>query len=71
MNPVDIERKAHEAAEQRLFDAWEFMEEENDGGMLAGVFCGCDTCVIREVLSAAWPALYELAHHPDTEKPVG
>lgn len=24
---------------------------------LAGPFCGCNTCVVREVLSAAWPHL--------------
>ena len=65
----EIEQIAQRAAEGRLMRAWEFLNEENDGSALAGVFCGCETCVIREILDAAWPALYELAHHPDTPKP--
>ena len=69
MNPQEIEKAAQEAADKRLMEAWEFYNEEGDGRTLAGVFCGCETCVIREVLHAAWPYLYRLAHHPDVEEP--
>lgn len=71
MTIAEIEQKIQKAAEQRLIEAWEFENEENDGATLTGAFCGCDTCVVREVISAAWPYLYQLAHHPDTEVPEG
>jgi hypothetical protein len=38
-------------AEDGDYDAIEGVDE------LAGAFCGCDTCVVREVLDAAWPHL--------------
>ena len=69
MTIEEIEKAAQDAAEQRLFEAWEFENDENDGSTLSGLFCGCETCVIRETLHAAWPYLYRLAHHPDTEVP--
>ena len=28
---------------------------------LAGPYCGCDTCIVREVLDAAWPHLLAAA----------
>lgn len=72
-----LELKAQEVAEQRLVDAtesmWEDLDEEyvaKNAHNLAGWFCGCDTCIVREVLDAAWPYLYQLAHHPETEPPV-
>lgn len=61
---------AQEAAEQQLAAAEIVLmhEEEFDGSedvtkeeyeaaaaKLAGPFCGCTTCVVREVLAAAWP----------------
>jgi hypothetical protein len=69
VNVEEIEKAAQAAAEQRLYEASEFLNEENDGSTLAALFCGCETCVIREVLEAAWPYLYRLAHHPDTQVP--
>jgi hypothetical protein len=36
---------------------------------LAGPYCGCDTCLVREVLDAAWPYLYRLAHDANTAVP--
>ena len=69
MSIEKIEKAAQDAAKQRLLEAWEFENDENDGSTLSGPFCGCETCVIREALHAAWPYLYRLAHHPDTEVP--
>jgi hypothetical protein len=31
------------------------LEPPADAGELCGPFCGCDTCIVREVLDAAWP----------------
>lgn len=65
---VALERAAQEAAERRLaFCNAQMYEEEVTldptliGEQPAGPFCGCDTCVVREVLDAAWPHIYELA----------
>ena len=69
MTVDELEQKIQKVAEQRLMEGWEFVHEENDGETLTGPFCGCDTCVVREVVTAAWPYLYELAHHPDTDRP--
>lgn len=78
---VDLEFEAQRAAEARLNAAneWMWMEEDGefaglhdeakDGPELAGPYCGCDTCTVREVLHAAWPFLYRLAHDPDTPVP--
>jgi len=64
-------KAATAAAERRLAIAYavesedeEFLSELNPAGSfdeLAGPFCGCDTCVIREVLDAAWPHLLAAA----------
>ena len=40
--------------------------EEIDFPETAGPFCGCDVCIVREVLWAAWPIFEE--HH--TEAPL-
>ena len=32
-------------------------EVEGDPSELAGPYCGCDTCVVREILDAGWPHL--------------
>ncbi len=33
----------------------EALDEEEDDSPAWGPYCGCDTCVVREVLYAAWP----------------
>lgn len=65
---MNLEREAQKAAEQRLSDAHErFYAEQEDGldvweGWEGGAFCGCDTCIVREVIDAAWPYLERLGH---------
>ena len=59
-------REAQRAAELRLMTAVDMLLNEDDGWVpewdaLAGPFCGCDTCVVREVLDAAWPHMRALA----------
>lgn len=78
---VDLDVEAQRAAEKRLEVAneWLWLDEEGEfagdhdgarvGPELAGPYCGCDTCLVREVLDAAWPHLYRLAHDPDTPVP--
>jgi hypothetical protein len=67
---VELEQKMQKAGELRLAAAnFTLFEEEQDeekpeelaGEELAGPYCGCDTCIVREVLSAAWPHMLELA----------
>lgn len=79
MTPDDLEHEAQQAAEHRLrVCATVLFEDETDedivpsdaADQLAGPYCGCDTCVVREVVDAAWPWLYRLAHHPDTVPPA-
>jgi hypothetical protein len=58
------------AAEAHLAACWEafYVETENDdeydGEALPspaiGPFCGCETCVVREVLAGAWPVIESL-----------
>jgi len=66
MDEIELQRQAQQAAELRLMTAVDMLINEDDGWLpewddLAGPFCGCDTCVVREVLDAAWPYIYELA----------
>jgi len=68
---TDHMREAQRAAELRLMTAVDMLLNEDDGWVpewdsLAGPFCGCDTCVVREVLDAAWPHMRALAlEHTD------
>ena len=57
---------AQRAAEQRLKGCWaaqEFYDEHYDDGEQppedpsCAPFCGCTTCIVREVLDAAYPHL--------------
>lgn len=43
----------NDAALSRLSEAYAFLNEESDGHNLAAPFCGCEQCVVREVLDAA------------------
>lgn len=60
---TDVQR----ACEQRLADAddvlWaqECDEDPPEGVELAGPYCGCSTCLVREVLDAARPYFADLA----------
>lgn len=67
--PAEIEAQAQRAAEEHLAACQEALYAEEDYGdtdVAAGSpaiapFCGCDTCVVREILHAAWPFMLELA----------
>lgn len=72
--PLNLARLAQDAAYERLQSgelvlmyednqADEIGDEEYQAAaeQLAGPFCGCMTCVVREVISAAWPYLSVLA----------
>lgn len=59
----ELEKRAQQLAEQRLEIAHSTLDTVDDAleGELAGPFCGCTTCEVREVLDAAWPFLQRLA----------
>lgn len=63
----ELERAAQKAAEERLayccstLDGEEDLLEADDPRAPCAPFCGCDTCIVREVLDAAWPHLMEVA----------
>lgn len=70
MTTSDLEKAAQKAAEERLNAAYEQLWSEEDGDVpredspewdAVGPFCGCETCIVREVLDAAWPYLKQLA----------
>jgi len=75
MTAGELETAMQRAAEAHLAKADELLWEEEQGVVsendadLAGPYCGCQTCIVREVLWAAWPFMYRLAHHPDTVEP--
>ena len=53
--------EAHLAACQEAL--WDYesgeMQGEEDGSPASAPFCNCDTCIVREVLHAAWPIIVE------------
>lgn len=54
--------EAHLAACQEAFWDWEEPdpdEPEQKESPASAPFCNCDTCIVREVLFAAWPIVYE------------
>lgn len=57
---------AQKAAEAHLAELEGCLWEEGEGGnpqwpAMAGPYCGCETCMIRETLFAAWPHLRDAA----------
>jgi hypothetical protein len=72
--PLSLADAATDAATQRLADcSTVLLYEENEDDeitheeyaqaaeQLAAPYCGCATCVVREVIDAAWPFLAVLA----------
>lgn len=65
----DLGVVAQRAAEARLRDVTDRYWAEQDGedesawDGFDGIapYCGCDTCLVREVLFAAWPHMLEAA----------
>lgn len=51
--------EAHKAALGHIIACWEaeFDEDENIENPASAPYCGCETCVVREVLYAAYPHL--------------
>lgn len=45
---------ASEAAKKRLDECARVLLEESDGENLSAPFCGCEVCVAREILDAAY-----------------
>ena len=67
-----LEREAQREAEKRLAAANNMLWHDEDSGDIEPVdrpewddisapYCGCDTCIVREVIDAAWPYLKRLA----------
>lgn len=62
----DYGYEAQQAAEKHLAAIYAAEEAAEEGGdeawpATAGPWCGCDTCMVRETLYAAWPILLEAA----------
>lgn len=57
---TDLGAAAQKAAEDRLEACYEELSEDDDDSL----FCGCITCIVREVLDAAVPILFGV-HPPD------
>ena len=73
MNIEDVGTEIQRKAEEHLMKCQEqlFGEEEGtDTGVEVetfGPYCGCDTCIVREVLGIAWDSLVEVANSDKTE----
>lgn len=68
MSTDDLAQQAQRAAEARLRDVVDrfWAEEEGaddawEGFEGSAPYCGCDTCLVREILDGAWPILLEAA----------
>lgn len=53
--------EAHLAACEEAQFAWEENADSEVESPASAPFCGCNTCVVREVLFAAWPILEKWA----------
>ncbi len=63
---TDWGQQAQAAAEKRLAycNALEWDSDDMEGIEVSepcAPYCGCDTCVVREILDAAWPFLLQAA----------
>lgn len=62
---TDVGYLAQQAAEKHLAACYDALVEEEDDpekwpeSPASAPFCGCETCVVREVLYAAWPVWEE------------
>lgn len=57
---MNADDRAQQAAEAHLEACWAYEHGETDEAPdFAAPFCGCTTCMVREVLHAAWPHLKE------------
>lgn len=68
-NVFRLEQNAQRAAEARLWDCFEGLYDDEAGDSAVGAFCGCYTCIVREVLDSAWPWLYQAAHDEHMPEP--
>lgn len=70
---TELQTLAQRSAEERLSLATDMLFNEDDDhpayAVLAGPYCGCDTCVVREVLDAAWTFMRELALMEEADGP--
>jgi hypothetical protein len=67
MNAIDEDAAMltiQKAAERHLNLVWEaeYAQEEAEDGVevptpAIAPFCGCETCIVREVLAGAWPEI--------------
>jgi hypothetical protein len=74
----ELERKAQEAGEARLAYCQEMLYEDDhpdepirppgEFEEPCGPYCGCETCIVREVLDAAWPFMLEMAREEAREE---
>jgi hypothetical protein len=64
-NDIDHNLAIQQSAEAHMEAVWAafYADEEAEPGdaevpsPAVGPFCGCETCVVREVLAGAWPAI--------------
>ncbi len=61
----DLGLAMQQAAERHMALVWEahYAQEDADDPSIeiptpaVGPFCGCETCVVREILAGAWPVI--------------
>jgi hypothetical protein len=54
-------KNASDAAEEHLSLCFESLDDPSVQIETAGPFCGCNTCVVREVIAKSWPYMRLLA----------
>lgn len=65
--------EAHLAAcQDAMFEAFQIDDPQAwPASPSIGPFCGCDTCVVREILHAAWPELMKAAREEVAREQAG
>lgn len=72
---VEYGRLALDAARKHVAECIEKLECDRSGvasrldPQTAGPFCGCEGCIIRETLFAAWPYIFWASNSPHTPVP--
>lgn len=67
MDSEDYWKQAHDVARDHFNACMMELHDEIDESPACAPFCGCDTCIVREILHAAYPVLEKHFAAKETE----
>lgn len=68
---MSFESQVQQAAEDHLNACDEAMSEGRSYEKALGPYCGCTTCIVREVLGVTWEMMLEEAQREARKPPQG